>query len=147
MKRFVIWSFIRFNLCEQYLQFTCTKILFSEAVPLASLQKCSKVFSSICRLIQKPCWRFSLFYDIFLKTIFQMLPVIEAPITILFQPLVKQIFVVIAEAFLDRCSTRKIIWSIPVINVQKNNFINNGKMSWGYFSFILFSFDQNLNSP
>ena len=52
-----------------------------------------------------------------------------------------------AEAVTYKCSSRKIIWSIPVINVKRNNFKNNGQMSWGYFHFILFSFDQNLNSP
>ena len=31
--------------------------------------------------------------------------------------------------------------------MNKNNFINNGQMSWGYFYSIRFSFDQNLNSP
>ena len=61
-----------------------------------------------------------------------------------FQFLVKQMFVVIAEAVSHRCSC---IWSITVINVKRNNFINNGQMSWGYFYFILFTFDQNLNSP
>ena len=76
-----------------------------------------------------------------------MLAVTEAPITFLFQSLVKQMFVAIAEAVPHRCSSRKIIWSIPVINVKRNNFKNNGQMSWGYFNFILFSFDQNLNSP
>ena len=76
-----------------------------------------------------------------------MLAVIEAPIIFLFQSLVKQMFVVIAEAVPHRCSSKKTIWSIPLINVKKNNFINNGQMSWGYFYFILFSFDQNLNSP
>ena len=96
---------------------------------------------------QKPFWRFSLFYDIFFEIIFQMLAVIEALTIFLFQSLVKQIFVVIAEAVPHRCSSRKIIWSIPVINVKRNNFINNGQVSWGYFYFILFNFDQNLNSP
>ena len=38
-----------------------------------------------------------------------MLPVIEAPIIFLYQSLVKQIFVVIAEVVLHRCSSRKII--------------------------------------
>ena len=76
-----------------------------------------------------------------------MLAVIEAPIIFLFQSLVKQMFVVIAEAVPHRCSSKKTIWSISIINVKKNNFINNGQMSWGYFYFILFSFDQNLNSP
>ena len=75
-----------------------------------------------------------------------MLAVIEAPVLFLFLSLVKQMFVAIAEAVPHRCSTRKIIWSIPVINVKKNNFINNGQMSWRYFYFILFSFDQNLSS-
>ena len=76
-----------------------------------------------------------------------MLAVIEAPIIILFQSLVKQKFLLAAEAVHHRCSSRNIVWSIPVINVKRNNFINNGQMSWGYFYFILFSFDQNLNSP
>ena len=66
---------------------------------------------------------------------------------IFFQSLVKQMFVVIAEAVPHRCFSRKIIWSMPIINMNRNNFINNGQMSWGYFYFILFSFDQNLNSP
>ena len=76
-----------------------------------------------------------------------MLAAIEIPIIFLFQSLVKQMFVVIAEAVPYRCSSRKIIWSIPVINVKRNDFINNGQMSWGCFHFILFSFEQNLNSP
>ena len=76
-----------------------------------------------------------------------MLAVIEAPIIFLFQSLVKQMFVVIAEAVPHRCSSKEIIWSILAINVKRNNFINNEQMSWGYFYFILFSFDQNLNSP
>ena len=76
-----------------------------------------------------------------------MLAVIEAPIIFLFQSLVKQMFFVIAEAVPHRCSPRKIIWSTAVITVKRNNFINNRQMSWGYFYFILFSFDQNLNSP
>ena len=59
-----------------------------------------------------------------------MLAVIEAPI--IFQSLDKQIFVVIAEAVPHRCSSKKIISSIPVINVKKNNFVNNGQISWGY---------------
>ena len=58
----------------------------------------------------------------------------------LFQFLVKQIFVGITEAVPRR-------WSITVINVKKNSFMNNGQMSWGYFSFIFFSFDQILSSP
>ena len=76
-----------------------------------------------------------------------MLPVTEALIIFSFQSLVKQMFVVIAKAALHRCSSRKIIWFIPVINVKRNNFINNGQISWGYSYFILFSFDRNLNSP
>ena len=76
-----------------------------------------------------------------------MLAVTEAPIIFLFQSLVKQMLVVNAEAGPHRCSSRKIIWSILVINVKRNNFINNGQMSWGYSYLILFSFDQNLNSP
>ena len=75
-----------------------------------------------------------------------MLAVVEVPIKFFFQSLVKQIFVVIAEAVLHRCFPRKTIWLIPVINVKRNNFINNGQMSWGDYYFILFSFDQNLNS-
>ena len=54
--------------------------------------------------------------------------------------------VVVAEAVPHRCSSEKIIGSIPVINVKRNN-INSGKMSRRYFYFILFSFDKNLNSP
>ena len=95
---------------------------------------------------QKPFWRFSLFYDIFFEIIFQMLAVIETPIISLFESFVKQMFVVIAEAVPRRCSSRKIIWSISVINVKRNNFVNNGQMLWEYY-FVLFSFDQNLNSP
>ena len=46
--------------------------------------------------------------------------------------------VVIAEASSPpQVLFKKIIWSIPAINVKKNI----------YFYFILFSFDQNLNSP
>ena len=77
---------------------------------------------------QKPFWRFSLFYDIFFEIIFQMLAVIETPIISLFESFVKQMFVVIAEAVPRRCSSRKIIWSISVINVKRNNFVNNGQM-------------------
>ena len=55
--------------------------------------------------------------------------VTEAPIIFLFQSLVKQMFVVIAEAVPHRCSSKKIIWSIAVINVKKNNFVNNGQIS------------------
>ena len=76
-----------------------------------------------------------------------MLGVTEVPIIFLFQSLVKQLFVRIAEVVPHRCSSRKTIWSIPVINVKRNNFINNGQMSWRYFYFIIFSFDQILNSP
>ena len=76
-----------------------------------------------------------------------MVAVTEAPIIFLFQSLVKQMFVVIAEAVPHRCSSRKIIWSTAVITVKRNNFINNRQMLWGYFYFILFSFDQNLDSP
>ena len=76
-----------------------------------------------------------------------MLAATETPIIFLFKSLVKQMLVVIAEAFPHSFSSRRIIWSIPVINVKRNNFINNGQMSWEYFYFILFRFDQNLNSP
>ena len=62
-----------------------------------------------------------------------MFAVIETPIVFLFQSFSKQMFVVIAEA-------------APVINVKRNDFINNRQLSWRYFYFILFSFDQNLNS-
>ena len=55
-----------------------------------------------------------------------MLAVIEDPVIFLFQSLVKQMFVVIAETVPHRCSSRKIIWSISVKNVKTNNFINNG---------------------
>ena len=78
---------------------------------------------------------------------FQMLAVIEAPTIFLFQYLVKQMFFVTVEAVPHRCSSRKIIWSISVINVKRSNFRNNGQMSWRYFYFILFGLDQNLNSP
>ena len=40
------------------------------------------------------------------------------------------------------CFSRKIIWSIPIINVKGSNFMNNGQIPWRYFYFILFSFDQ-----
>ena len=30
--------------------------------------------------------------------------------------------------------------------MKRNNFVNNWQMSWGYFYFIHFSFDQILNS-
>ena len=76
-----------------------------------------------------------------------MLAVMEAPIIFLFQTLVKQLFVEIKEAVPQRSSSRKIIWFIAVINVKRNDFINDGQMSWGYVYFILFSFDQNLISP
>ena len=72
----------------------------------------------------KTFWRFSLFYDIFFEIISQLLAVTEAPIIFLFQSLVQQMFVVIAEAVPHRCSSKKIIWSILVINVNRNNFIN-----------------------
>ena len=70
-----------------------------------------------------------------------------AVIIILFQSLVKQMFFAIAEAVHHWCFSRKINRSIPIISVKRNNFINNGEMSWIYFYFILVSFDQNLNSP
>ena len=94
----------------------------------------------------KPFWRFSLFYGVFLEIISQLLAAIEAPITFLFQSLVKQVLVLIAEAVPYRCSSQTTIWSIPVINAKMNNFINKGQISRIYFYFILFSFDQNLNS-
>ena len=97
---------------------------------------CSKTFLKVFFILWYIFW-----------IIFQILAVIEALIIFLFQSLVKQMFFVIAEAVLHRCSSRKIIWSITVINVKRNNFINNGQMSWRYFYFILFSFDQNLNCP
>ena len=31
---------------------------------------------------------------------------------------------------------KKTIWSIPGINVKRNNFINNGQMSWRYLYFL-----------
>ena len=74
-----------------------------------------------------------------------MLAVIEVPIIFLFQSLIKQMFVVIAESVPHRCFSRKSIWSIPVINVKRNDFIKNGQISWECY-LILFSFDQNLNS-
>ena len=89
---------------------------------------------------------FYILWSIF-QNIFQMLVVTEAPILFLFQSLVKQMFFVIAEAFHHRCFSRKITWSIPIINVNSNNFINNGQMSWRYYNFMLLSFDQNLHSP
>ena len=55
-----------------------------------------------------------------------MFAVIEAPVILLFQSLVKQISVVIAEDVPHQCSSRRIIWSILVINVKMNNFINDG---------------------
>ena len=61
-----------------------------------------------------------------------MLAVTEALIIFSFQSLVKQMFVVIAKAALHRCSSRKIIWFIPVINVKRNNFINNGSSRSSY---------------
>ena len=76
-----------------------------------------------------------------------MLAVIEAPMIFSFQSLVTQMFFVIAEALPYRFSSINIIWSIAVINVKWSNFMNNGKMSWRYFYFVLFSFDQNINSP
>ena len=51
-------------------------------------------FYNLQTRICRPFLRFSLFYDIFFETIFQMLAVTEAPII----SLVKQMFVVIAEA-------------------------------------------------
>ena len=76
-------------------------------------------------------------FDMFFEIIFQTLAVTEAPIISLVQSLVKQMFLVIAEGIPRRCSSRKIIWSIPVINAKRINFINNGQMSWGYV-FILY---------
>ena len=73
------------------------------------------------------------FYDIFFELISQTFAVIETLIVFLFQSFAKQMFVVVAEA-------------APVINVKRNDFINNRQMSWRYFYFILFSFDQNANS-
>ena len=69
-------------------------------------------------------WKFSLFFTFF-EIISQLLAVIEAPIMFLFQSLVKQMFTVIAEAVPHSCSSKKIIWSTPVINVKRNNFTNN----------------------
>ena len=51
-----------------------------------------------------------------------MLGVTETPIIFLFQSLIKKMFFVIPEAV-----PRKMILSIPVINVKRNNFINNGQ--------------------
>ena len=75
-----------------------------------------------------------------------MLAVIESPILLLFRSLFKQMLVAIAEAVPHRYSSRRIIWSMPFINLKRNKFINNGQMQSGYFYFLLFSFDQNLNS-
>ena len=55
--------------------------------------------------------------------------------------------VVTAETISQKCSSIMIIRSIPVINVKRNNFTSSGEMPKRYFYFILFSFDQNLNSP
>ena len=170
---------------RQYLQFTCTKELFLEAVPhslsskvcpaniqqiyrrgsirkcdfkkscVALLHGCSNVnllgiwrtpfwkntsgglvlcfisfvfvqvinntfywlaFYNLQTKICRPFLRFSLFYEIFFEIIFQMLAVTKAPII----SLVKQMFVVIAEAVPYRCSWKTIIWSILVINVKRN---------------------------
>ena len=68
----------------------------------------------------------------FFEIIFKLLAVIETPI-FLFQSLVKQM------------PPDHLIYT--VINVKRNNLINSGQMSRRYFYFILFSFDQNLNSP
>ena len=70
-----------------------------------------------------------------------MLAVIEAPIVFLFQSLVKKMFVIIAEAVPHGSSSRKIVCSIPVINMKKNIFTDNGQISWRNFHFILLSFD------
>ena len=79
----------------------------------------------ICRLI-KNLFECCLYFMIFFEIIFQMLAVIEVPTIFLFQSLVKQMLFVTAEAVPYRCSSRKIIWSIPVIYVKRNNLINNG---------------------
>ena len=76
---------------------------------------------------------------------FEILAVIETATLFLFQSLVKQMFVVISEVVYHSSSSKKIIWFIPVVNVKRNNFINNGQMSWGYFCFMLFAFNHNLN--
>ena len=89
---------------------------------------------------------FFLYYGIFFEIISQLFAVMEAPVIFLFQSLVKQMPVVIAEAVLRRCSSKRNIWCISVVNVKRNNFVNNGQMSRRHFCFILFSFNQNLNS-
>ena len=85
----------------------------------------------------KPFWRVSLFYGVFLEIISQLFAVIEAPIIFLFQSLAKQMFVVIAEAVPNRCYSKTLIWSIPVINVKRNNFINRDKCQGDIFIFII----------
>ena len=85
----------------------------------------------------KPFWRVSLFYCAFLEIISQLFAVIEAPIIFLFQSLAKKIFVVIAEAVPYRCYAKTFIWSIPVINVKRNNFINRDKCQGDIFIFII----------
>ena len=94
----------------------------------------------ICRLSKNRFEGF-LYFMIYFSNFSQVLAVIEAPILFLFRSLVKQMFVVIVEAVPYRCSSRKIVWSIHVVSVKRNKFINNGQMSWRCFYFILFSFD------
>ena len=84
----------------------------------------------------KTLWKFSLFDDIFgLRCNW-----ITCYIFI-------SIFSQTNARVLHRCSLKKTIRSIPVVNGKRINFINNGQMSTRYFYFKLFSFDQNLNSP
>ena len=85
----------------------------------------------------KPFWRVSLFYDVFLEIIPQLFAVIEAPIMFLFLSLAKQMLVVIAEAVPYRCYSKTLIWSISVINVKRNNFINRDKCQGDIFIFII----------
>ena len=87
------------------------------------------------------------FCNKFFEIISSLLAIIEAPIISLFQSLVKQVPVVVTEVLPHRCFSKKIIWSIPFTNMKRNNCINNRKMSRRNFYFMLFSFDQNLNSP
>ena len=85
----------------------------------------------------KSFWRVSLFYGVFLDIVSQLFAVIEAPIISLFQSLAKQMFVLIAKAVPCRCYSKTLIWSIPVMNMKRNNLINRDKCHGDIFIFII----------
>ena len=90
--------------------------------------------------------RFFLFYDIFFEIIPQLLALIEAPVIFLLQFLVKQMHVAVAEPVSHMCFSKKIIWFIPVINLKRNNFIDNEQMSRRYFYLYFLVLIKTLNT-